>query len=89
MLGHYSWTQPENNKSSVAVSLTKYKGWELQGKLNIKQSNYYSFTAEFQASPPSNPLSSFTVSQKHRLKENVVYYLDNPQMGMLVKIHKL
>jgi hypothetical protein len=89
VLGHYSWIQPAKNQSSVALPLTKHNGWELQGILNIKQNTYYSFTAEFQASPPSTPLSSFTVSQKQRLKDNVVYYLDNPDLGVVVKIHKL
>ncbi len=89
VLGHYSWRQPANNQSSVALPLAEHNGWQMQGTLNVKQSNYYSFDAEFQISPSSNPQSSFTVSQKQRLKGDVIYYLDNAQIGMLVKIHKL
>lgn len=89
VLGHYSWRQPANNQSSVALPLIEQHGWQMQGILNIRQSNYYIFDAKFQISPPNNPQSSFTVSQKQRLKGNSVYYLDNSQIGMLVKIHKL
>ncbi|KTD41657.1 CsiV family protein [Legionella parisiensis] len=89
VLGHYSWKQPANNQSSVALPVVEHNGWQIQGKFNVVQSNYYSFDAELQVSPPSNPQSSFTVSQKQRLKDDVVYYLDNALIGMLVKIHKL
>ncbi|PWY56403.1 hypothetical protein DGG96_02720 [Legionella qingyii] len=89
VLGHYSWRQPANNQSIVALPFIDHHGWQMQGTLNVKQSNYYSFDAEFQVSPPNNPQSSFTVSQKQRLKDNVVYYLDNAQIGMIVKIHKM
>jgi hypothetical protein len=89
VLGHYSWRQPANNQSSVALPQIDLSGWQIQGILNIKQSNYYAFDAELQVSPPNNPQSSFIVSQKQRLKENVIYYLDNAQIGMLVKIHSL
>ncbi|MCW8444030.1 peptidoglycan binding protein CsiV [Fluoribacter gormanii] len=89
VLGHYSWRQPANNQSTVALPFVDHYGWQMQGTLNVKQSNYYFFDAEFQVSPPNNPQSSFTVSQKQRLKDDVVYYLDNAQIGMLVKIHKV
>ncbi|WP_454785892.1 CsiV family protein [Legionella sp. WA2024007413] len=89
VLGYYSWKQPGNNQSSVALPFADHNGWQMQGTLNIKQSNYYSFDAELQISPPDNPQTSFSVSQKQRLKDNVVYYLDNAQIGMLVKIHKV
>ncbi|MCW8410272.1 peptidoglycan binding protein CsiV [Legionella sp. PATHC035] len=89
VLAHYSWRQPANNQSSVAFPMVEHNGWQMQGTLNVKQASYYFFDAKFQVSPPNNPQSSFTISQKQRLKENVVYYLDNAQIGMLVKIHQL
>lgn len=88
VLGHYSWRQPATSQSTVALPLVEHKGWQMQGTLNVKESNYYTLAADLQVSPPYNPQSSFIVSQKQRLKENVVYYLDNDQVGMLVKIHK-
>lgn len=89
VLGHYSWIQPANNQSMVSLPNTNHTGWQVQGTVNVRQSTYYTFNADLQFSPPSNPQSAFTVSQKQRLKGNVVYYLDNPQIGMVVKIHPL
>lgn len=89
VLGHYSWRQPTNNQSTVALPFVDRNGWQLQGTLRVIQSSYYTFDADLQVSPPNNPHSSFTVSQKQRLKGDVVYYLDNERIGMLVKIHKL
>lgn len=89
ILGSYSWRQPTNNQRSVTLSPAEHQGWQMQGIFTIKQSNYYSFDANIQLSPPGNPQSSFIVSQKQRLKPNVTYYLDNPTIGMLVKVHKV
>ncbi|KTD67311.1 MULTISPECIES: CsiV family protein [Legionella] len=89
VLGHYSWRQPANNQSSVSLPVVEHNGWQMQGTLNITQASYYSFDAKLQVSPPNNPQSSFTISQKQRLKGDVVYYLDNAQIGMLVKVHQL
>lgn len=89
VLGHYSWQQPMNNQSTVSLPLVDRNGWQMQGTFNVISGNYYTFNANLQASAPNNPQSAFTVSQKQRLKENVVYYLDNEQLGMIVKIHKV
>ncbi|ARB91728.1 CsiV family protein [Legionella longbeachae] len=89
VLGHYSWRQPANNQSKVALPFAEHNGWQMQGTLDIRQSNYYSLDAELQVSPPSHPHESFLVTQKQRLKGNVIYYLDNAQVGMIVKIHQL
>jgi hypothetical protein len=88
VLAYYSWRQPANNQSAVALPLTEHSGWQMQGTLRVSQSSYYSFDAYLQVSPPSNPQSSFTVSQKQRLKGDKVYYLDNDHIGMVVKIHQ-
>ncbi|MFI4918507.1 MAG: CsiV family protein [Legionellales bacterium] len=89
IIGHYSWIQPAKNQSAIALPDINTKGWQVQGTVRVQQSNYYLLDATIQCSAPNNPQSSFTVSQKQRLKEAVVYYLDHPQVGMLVKIHKL
>ena len=89
VLGHYSWRQPSSNESSVALPNINHNGWIVQGSVRVRQGTYYVFDADIQLSPPNNPQSSFTVTQKQRLKANVVYFLDHPQVGMLVKIHKL
>lgn len=87
VLAHYSWKQPANNQSRIALPSINTKGWQMQGTLRVRQSNYYLLDTELQFSPPNNPQSAFTVEQKQRLKNGVVYYLDHPQIGMLVKIH--
>lgn len=89
VLGHYSWRQPANNQSNVALPAVNHNGWQMQGTLRIKQSNYYLFDADLQFSPPANPSASFTVIQNQRLKGSVVYYFDHSRIGMLVKVHKL
>lgn len=89
VIGHYSWRQPGNNESSVSLPEVSNKGWQMQGSVSVRQSNYYLFDADIQLSSPDNPQSSFTVSQKQRLKDSVVYFLDHPQVGMIIKIHKL
>jgi hypothetical protein len=89
VLGHYSWVQPSNNQSSVALPNINHNGWQIQGTVRVRQSNYYLFDTDIQCSPPNNPQSSFTVKQKQRLKNNLVYFLDHPQVGMLIKVHKL
>ncbi len=89
VLGQYSWIQPSANQSSVALPKISHNGWQMQGTLRVRQNNYYLFDAHLQLSPPNNPNSYFTVNQDQRLKGGVVYFLDHPQVGMLVKIHKL
>ncbi|WP_133137307.1 CsiV family protein [Legionella rowbothamii] len=89
VLGHYSWRQPANSQSTVALPLVEHNGWQMQGTLRITQSNYYNFDANLQISPPNNPQTSMTISQKQRLKGDTVYYLDNDHLGMVVKIHQV
>ena len=87
ILGHYSWKQSHTHQNrQVALPLINHHGWQIQGTVQVSQSNYYLFRADLQCSPSTDPLSSFTVAQKQRLKKNTVYFLDHPEVGMLVKI---
>lgn len=88
ILAHYSWKQPQNNQKAVALPTINHKGWKIDGTVRVRQSNYYLFDATLQCSPSDDPNSSFTLSQKQRLKNGVVYYLDHAQVGMLIKVHK-
>ena len=89
VLGHYSWRQPANNQSTVALPELHHNGWIVQGTLRVRQSNYYLLDTDLHLAPSNNPQSSFTIAQKQRLKGSEVYYLDHPQVGMLIKVHKL
>lgn len=89
VLGHYSWRQPADSQSPVTLPTLNHNGWIVQGSLRVRKSNYYLLDTDLQVSPASNPQSSFTIEQKQRLKGSEVYYLDHPQVGMLIKIHSL
>jgi hypothetical protein len=89
VLANYSWKQPVKNLSSIALPNTELNGWLIQGTVKVLKGTFYQLDAELQLSPPDDPEASFVVSQKQRLKENTVYFLDHPQIGMLVKIHQL
>lgn len=89
ILGHYSWKQPAKSNSLVALPKINHDGWQVQGTLKVRQSNYYLFDADLQCTPPNHQEASFSVSQKQRLKGSTIYYLDHPQLGILVKIHKI
>lgn len=87
VLGQYSWRQTSTQQNTVALPKTNNKGWLMQGTVHIQEGSYYLFDTELQFSPPSNPENAFTVSQRQRLEKGKVYYLDNPYVGMIVKIH--
>lgn len=87
VLGNYSWRQSSTNQEKIALPKSTRNGWAMQGTINVQQSNYYVINAALQLSPPNSPRSSIPISHKQRLKDNVVYYLDHEQMGMLIKIH--
>lgn len=89
VLGHYSWQQPDTNQNQVTLPTLNHNGWIVQGNLRVRKSNYYLLDTDLQISPASNPQSSFTMTQKQRLKGAQVYYLDHPQVGMLIKIHSI
>ncbi|CAM2947458.1 CsiV family protein [Legionella worsleiensis] len=89
IIGHYSWRQPANNQSSIALPESNQNGWTVQGTIRIKQSNFYSLDTDLYLSPSDDPQSSLNIAQKQRIKGGMVYYLDNPLIGMLIKAHKV
>ena len=89
VLFHYTWLQPANNQRPIALSQINSGGWGIDGTLRIRQSNYYLLDTELAFSAPNSTKTAFVFSQKQRLKPGVVYYLDHPQAGMLIKIHQV
>ncbi|RUR13888.1 CsiV family protein [Legionella sp. km772] len=89
VLAQYSWRQSAKKQEKVALPRTNNKGWLMQGTIQVEQGSYYSFDARLQFSPPSDPSAAFTVSQKQRIEEGKIYYLDNPYVGMVVKIQQV
>ena len=88
VLFHYTWLQPSNNQRPIALSQT-IGGWNVEGTLKIRQSNYYLLDTQLLFSAPNSTQMSFLFSQKQRLKAGVTYYLDHPQAGMLIKVHQI
>ena len=84
-----SWLQPTNNQSAIALSQINAGGWNVEGTLRVRRSNYYLFDTQLLFSAPHSKQGAFVFSQKQRLKPGVTYYLDHPQAGMLIKIHQI
>jgi hypothetical protein len=84
-----SWLQPANNQKPIALSQNNVSGWDVLGTLRVRRSNYYLLDTELKFIAPNNPRFGFIFAQKQRLKPGVVYYLDHPQAGMLIKVHQI
>lgn len=83
---HYSWIQPGNNTSAVVISAVENKGWVIRGKVRVRQSNFYFFNADLSLSPVDQPNQALLIHENRRLKENNTYYLDHPEVAMLIRI---
>ncbi len=88
VLEHYTWLQPSNNQRSVALPETHKHGWQIAGTLRVRQSNYYLLDTDLLFSSPGAK-SAFSFVQKQRLKPGKTYYLDHPQVGMLIKVQQV
>jgi hypothetical protein len=89
MLLHYTWLQPANNQRAIALSQMNTGGWNVEGTMQIRRSNYYLLDTALLFSAPNSKQTAFVFSHKQRLKPGVTYYLDHPQAGMLIKIHQI
>ena len=89
VLAHYTWLQPSNNQRAIVLPSTNRNGWNIEGTLRIRQSNYYLLDTDLLFTAPNNNQTAFLFSQKQRLKPGTVYYLDHPQAGMLIKVHQI
>jgi len=88
LLGHYSWRQPSNNTKAVWLPERVVDGIKIVGSLKIRNGNYYYFTSALYLYS-SNNTSPLILQQHTRLKDNQTIYLDHPNVGMLVRIHKI
>lgn len=87
ILLNYSWLQPSENDKSIIIPNLANDDWILNGTLRIKQSTYYAFDTDLILT--SNKNMQFPVQYKKRLKPEIVYYLDHPYAGILIKIHQI
>jgi hypothetical protein len=86
-LFHYTWLQPSNNQRPVRISTQLTNGWQAEGTLRVRKSNYYLFDTQLYLSPPNRRQHPFVLTQTQRLKPSTTYYLDHPNVGMLIRIN--
>lgn len=86
ILGHYSWLQPAHAERPIALNIT-YPNGTIKGTFLVRQSNYYLLNTELLFTSTLKGVRPFVFTQQQRIKPNTVYYLDHPQVGMLLKIH--
>ena len=41
VLFHYTWLQPSNNQRPIVLPASHRNGWNVEGTLRVRQSNYY------------------------------------------------
>lgn len=87
VLAHYTWMQPESNRQPVMLPKINKDGWDLEGTMRIRHGHYFQLDTELLLSTPERQSAPFVFSQKHRLEQDKVYYLDHPEAGILIKIH--
>lgn len=87
VLLNYSWLQPVTNNVAFYLPKTEKEGWYLEGNIKVQQQNYYSLSSELLISKPDG--SSFIFKEQQRLKGGQIYYFDNPEIGMLIKVHQI
>jgi hypothetical protein len=88
VLAHYSWLQPHNNQRPIILPNIDKNGLHVEGTIRIRQSNYYLMDTAIYFSTKTNQQQTFVLSHQQRLKGGVVYYIDHPKVGMLIKIHQ-
>lgn len=86
VLGHYSWLQPVRNKQAIEIPSMSRGGWSVIGTIDVQKETYYQFATNLLFTATIHN-ATFLFNVKQRLKPGVVYYLDHPQAGILVKIH--
>lgn len=89
IIGHYTWLQSKHHQQAVSLPDTTDPTWQVTGSMSIKQNTYYQLNTEFIFSNPQSHSPPFLFSHNQRLKNNLVYYLDHPQAGMLIKVHQV
>lgn len=88
-LFHYTWIQPTNNQRAVLLPSQSSQGWTVHGTIRVRQSNYYLLDTALEFKALNRAAPTFVLSQKMRLKPGNTYYLDHPQGGMLINVHRV
>ena len=86
---HYTWIQPSNNQRSVLLAAQTNDHWDVKGTIRVRQSNYYLLDTQLQFSAPNGKHQHIVLADKQRLKPGNTYYIDHPQGGMLINVHRV
>jgi hypothetical protein len=89
VLMHYTWLQPKNNEKTIVLPPLEQAGWNVEGTINIKKGTYYTLNTELLFTTTQEKQHTFVFAQQQQLKPGVIYYLDDPNAGMLIKIHPI
>lgn len=89
VLAHYSWLQPNTNQNTINLPEIQSQDLIIRGTVRVRRSNYYLFDSQLDCVAADKPHTVFSVTQNHRLNANVAYYLDHPQVQMLIKIREV
>ena len=87
VLFHYSWLEPKHHKGPLLLSPMHIAGWMVEGTINIEAKHFYLLHSDLFFSAPDSEQAPFRVIQKQALKPGMVYYLDHPQAGMIIRIN--
>lgn len=88
VLGRYTWRQPNNNTQAVRLPEQFFEDIKIEGTLQVRKGNYYYFNSALYLYS-ANSATPLILKQHVRLKDEQTVYLDNPNVGMLVRIHKV
>jgi len=83
---HASWIQSSTHQQARYLS-SEDNVWAIKGLVSVHQGHYYQINTQFLVTSLKNPNHAFFITQKQRLKNNTVYYLDNEHVGLLIKVH--
>lgn len=82
ILLHTAWQQPISSVRSAKPFTIIDDQQQILGTLKISNSNYIDIEANFQL--PDEP--QYTLTEKLRVRDDEVHYLDHPAFGILIKV---
>lgn len=85
LLADYSWLQP-NSRQAIILSPQLANGWQITGSLKISGNHFYFLRTELFFFLPGSHEPCIMLNYQQRLLENKIFYIDHPQIGMIIKI---
>jgi Peptidoglycan-binding protein, CsiV len=86
ILARYSWNQPLTSRSPVLLPTSRKDELQIEGQMRLVKGNYFYFNSDLFLDSPNLP-EALHIKQDVRLKEDQTVFLDNPYMGILLRVH--